>query len=110
MPNNDAFLTVRNAHIADSGVPPIFRSGQGYLSYFEGQNGEQWVFARDRASGVFFVAGGDLGWQNHVVGERALRELVLSSMPERLWVLACLHACGMSKVADRLARAWEGRR
>ncbi len=104
---NDPFLTVKNAHTEGSGTPPTFQSGQGYLSYFEGQGGDQWVFARDRASGVFFVAGGDLGWEQHVVGERALRGLVLS-MPEQLWVLACFHACGLSKVADRLARVWEG--
>jgi len=100
------FLTVRNAHDESCGQPPIFESGLGYLSYFESEGGEQWVFARDRASGVFFLCGGDLGWEKQVVGERALRELTLS-VPERLWVLACLHACGLPKVADRVARAWE---
>lgn len=100
------FLTIRNAHGESSGTPPRFESGLGYLSYFESDTGDQWVFARDRTSGVFFVAGGDLGWEHHIVGERAIRGLVLG-IAERLWVLACLHGCGLQLVAERVAGAWE---
>jgi hypothetical protein len=104
---SEAFLTVVNSHAESCGIPPTFKSGEGYLSYFEGVHGDQWVFAMDRASGVFFVCGGDVGWESRRIGEEGLKSLVLSK-PEQFWVLACLSACGLSEVAERVAETWPG--
>ena len=104
--SDDVFLTVKNVHSENCGQPPTFESGQGYLSYFENEHGEQWVFALDRESGVFFLCGGDLGWESRQIGEDGLRNLVLN-LPERLWVLACLQACRLSEVAETVMEAWQ---
>ena len=60
----------------------------------------------DWESGVFFVSGGDIGWQDRQIGEEGLKNLVLD-MPERMWVLACLHACRLPEVAERVVEAWQ---
>ena len=65
---SEAFLTVVNTHAESCGQPPTFTSGEGYLSYFEGGHGEQWVFARDRGSGVCCGCGGGLGGESRQVG------------------------------------------
>ena len=59
MPNEE-FLNVTNAHSAASGRPPVLRTGEGYISYFEDDRGEQWVFSMDWKSEVFFLAGATL--------------------------------------------------
>ena len=41
----------------------------------------------DWESGVFFVSGGDIGWQNRRIGKEGLKDLVLD-MPEPMWLLA----------------------
>lgn len=102
----DAFLRVYNVHDESCGIPPPFESGNGYLSYFENEYGEQWVFAMDRKSDVFFLCGGDIDWKSRQVGEDGLKDLVLN-LPERLWVLACLQACHLSEVAERVAENWQ---
>ena len=61
----------------------------------------------DWKSGVFFVSGGDIGWQDRRIGAEGLKDLVLD-MPERMWVLACLHACKLVDVAERVVEAWQG--
>ncbi len=102
----EAFLRVYNAHSESCGTPPTFESGDGYLSYFENEHGEQWVFAMDRESGVFFLCGGDIGWESRQVGDDGLKSLVLS-LPERMCVLACLQACQLIEVAERVVEAWQ---
>ena len=102
----EIFLTVKNAHTKDSGQPTTFESGDGYLSYFENEYGEQWVFSMDWESGVFFLCGGDIGWKDRKIGEQGLTDLVLDSS-ERMWVLACLSACKLSDVAGRVVEAWQ---
>ncbi len=103
----EAFLRVYNAHSESCGIPPTFESRDGYLSYFENEYGEQWVFAMDRESGVFFLCGGDIDWASRQVGEDGLKSLVLN-LPERMWVLACLQACNLKDVAARVMEAWQG--
>ena len=66
---SEAFLTVFNTHAESCGILPSFKSCEGYLSYFEGGQGDQWGFAMDRASRVFFVCGGDIGWESRRIGE-----------------------------------------
>ena len=88
---------MKNAHPTGSGRPPVLQTGQGYLSYFENDRREQWVF---------FLAGGNLGWGKRTTGEPGLKGLVLG-VPEQLWVLACLHACGLVDVAERVVDTWQ---
>ncbi len=60
----------------------------------------------DWESDVFFLAGGNLGWGKRTIGEPGLKGLVLG-VPEQLWVLACLHACGLVDVAERVVDTWQ---
>ncbi len=100
------FLTVKNRHIESCGLPPVVAGGAGYyLSYFENEFGEQWVFVKDFESGVFYVAGGDIGWDTRLIGAEAVGGIVLN-WPERLWVLACLYATKLSEEADQVMAAW----
>ena len=99
------FLSVTNHHHESCGVPPIFQSGNGYLSYFEGIHRDQWVFAMDWETKVFFVCGGDCDWGNKFIGEDGLKSLVLD-MAEQFWAIACLQACGLADVAARVLDAW----
>ncbi len=105
MPNEE-ILTVNNAHPAASGRPPVLRTGESYISYFENDRGEQWIFSMDWQSEVFFLAGGNIGWEERTIGEPGLKELILG-VPEQLWVLACLHACGLGDVAERVVDTWQ---
>lgn len=105
--SNDEFLTVKNAHDENCGIPPTFESGHGYLSYFENEHGEQWVFTMDWESEVFLLCGGEIGWEDRRIGEEGLKNLV-PNMPERMWVLACLHACKLPEVAKRVVESWQG--
>ena len=60
----------------------------------------------DRDSKVFYIAGGDIGWDNRIIGEKKLVELVLD-LPERMWTLACLYACGHWEVAEKVIVGWQ---
>ncbi len=104
--SGEEFLTVKNAHAESCDDPPNFRSGDGYLSYFESEHRDQWVFTMDWGSGVFFVSGGDIGWRDSQIGAEGLKDMVLN-MPERMWVLACLHACKLPQVAEIVVEEWQ---
>ena len=101
------FLSVTNHHHESCGEPPAFESGSSYLSYFENEHGEQWVFSCDRESGVFFICGGDIQWGNRRVGVKEMEPLLLTE-PERFWVWACLGACGQNEAVKQLVKAWLG--
>ena len=104
--SNEEILTVNNAHSVASGRPTLLRTGEGYISYFENDRGEQWIFSMDWQSEVFFLAGGNVGWEERTIGEPGLKDLILG-VPEQLWVLACLHACGLMDVAERVVENWQ---
>ena len=105
MPNEE-FLTVKNAHSTVSGRPPVLRTGEDYVSYFENDRREQWVFSMDWESEVFFLAGGNVGWDKRIIGESGLKDLAFG-VPEQLWILACLHACGLVDLAERVVDTWQ---
>ena len=63
-------LTVYNQHRLACGTPQAFsnESDDLYVGYFANRYGEQWIFTRDRATGVASVRGGDVDWKTvHVV-------------------------------------------
>ena len=86
-------LQIRNRHTPASGDPPIVDadSDNKYIGYFENQYGEQWIFTRDRETGVAILRGGDIGWNEQVDVTDGNTELVLST-EERHWLQACLLA------------------
>ena len=104
MADSKPILSIYNRH-SEPG-PREFDTSTGFWSYFMNEYGEQWVFAMDRDSGVFFLCSGDIGWESRQVGEDGLKDLVLN-LPERMWVLACLHACKLIEVAERVVEAWQ---
>ncbi len=103
---NEEFLTMKNAHSTVRGRPPVLRTGEGYISYFENDRREQWVFSLDWGSEVFFLAGGNIGWDKRIIGESGLKDLAFG-VPEQLWILACLHACGLVDLAERVVDTWQ---
>ncbi len=47
-----------------------------------------------------------LGVKGFLLGEPGLKTLALG-IPEQLWVLACLHACGLVDVAALVVDTWQ---
>ncbi len=103
---SDHFFKVKNRHVENCGIPPEFEGGGSYLSYYENQYREQWVFTLDFETRVFAVWGGDAGWDTAFIGEKGLKSLVMGQ-GERLWIGACLNACGLDKVTVEVFKAWD---
>ena len=65
-----SFFSVDNHHVDTCGQPPNFtdadRDKQEYRSYFEGSNGDQWVFSANRVTKKVSVYGGDCDWTNEM--------------------------------------------
>ncbi len=93
---SDPMLKISNHHALSSGDPPIIDDSkpQQYIGYFENMFGEQWIFTRDRATGVATLRGGDIGW-NHVmdITDGLTGDLALNAT-EALWLECCLLASG----------------
>jgi hypothetical protein len=102
----EELLIVKNVHSATSGRPPLLRTGEGYVSYFENDLREQWVFSMDWKSDVFFLAGGNIGWEERIIGEEGLKDFECG-VPEQMWILACLYACALVDVAERVVAVWQ---
>jgi hypothetical protein len=93
---SDPLLTIRNHHALASGDPPIIEDTKSdqYIGYFENTYGEQWVFTRDRMTGVATLRGGDIGW-NQVIDVTGGSPGNLSLNPsEARWLECCLLASG----------------
>ena len=91
---SEPLLTIRNHHAVCSGDPPIVDDAQAdqYIGYFENLFGEQWVFTRDRATGVATLRGGDIGWNTPIdVTDGPIGTLTLNPN-EALWLESCLAA------------------
>jgi hypothetical protein len=81
----------RNIHAEACGQPPrvINETPGQYVGYFEGDCGDQWVFAYDRESKRGTLRGGDADWSEiHEVVDGVALGLILSP-PEATWLRAC---------------------
>lgn len=93
---SDPLLKICNHHVLASGDPPIIDHSKAdqYIGYFENMFGEQWIFTRDRATGVATLRGGDIGWNQEIdVTDGATGELTLNAS-EAQWLECCLLASG----------------
>jgi hypothetical protein len=95
---SDPLLKISNHHAVASGDPPIIEDSkpEQYIGYFENMFGEQWIFTRDRATGVASLRGGDIGWNTHVdVSDGSIGDLKLNPS-EAQWLECCFAASGVS--------------
>jgi len=93
---SEPLLKIRNHHAATCGDPPIINGDEShlYIGYFENEHGEQWIFTRDRKTGIATLRGGDIGWNTAIdVTSGPNTELILSAS-EQNWITACLKASG----------------
>jgi len=89
--NEEVLLTIYNNH-ADL-CPCVSNRDQEsenkYLSYYENEHGEQWLFIYDKEIEKGVLRGGDVGWDSvYDVGDDGSVDLVLT-LQERAWLLAC---------------------
>lgn len=95
---SDPLLKISNHHAVASGDPPIIADSRPdqYIGYFENMFGEQWIFTRDRATGVATLRGGDIGWNHAIdVTDGATEDLTLNAA-ETQWLECCLSASGIT--------------
>jgi hypothetical protein len=93
---SDPLLKISNHHAPASGDPPIIEDSKAeqYIGYFENMVGEQWIFTRDRATGVATLRGGDIGWNQEIdVTDGTTGELTLNAS-EAQWLECCLLVSG----------------
>lgn len=89
---SDRLLTIRNHHVAGCGDPPIIDGAaqDQYVGYFENQFGDQWVFTRDRKTGVATLRGGDLGWNTAVDVTEVIAGKLMLNASEMQWLESCI--------------------
>jgi len=93
-PMSEPLLKIPNHHAASCGDPPIVNGAEDnlYIGYFENNYGEQWIFTRDRKTGIATLRGGDIGWNTAIdVSSGPSTEWVLNQS-EYVWLEACLSA------------------
>lgn len=93
---SDPLLKISNHHALASGDPPIIddTNPRQYIGYFENMFGEQWIFTRDRESGMATLRGGDIGWNQEIdVSDGTTGDLTLNAN-EALWLECCILASG----------------
>lgn len=88
-------LTIHNQHPSEYPREPI-RSDHGFVSYFEGTRGDQWLFVCDRETGNSYLTGGDAAWNVYPVnpfgdGPDPMHDLILDKA-ESMWLQACWEA------------------
>ena len=64
-----------------------------YIGYFENEHGEQWIFTRDRKTGIATLRGGDIGW-NTAIDVTSGRTRIDAQPRRSKWLNACLIASG----------------
>jgi hypothetical protein len=93
---SDPLLKISNRHAVASGDPPIIvdTKPEQYVGYFENTFGEQWIFTRDRETGMATLRGGDIGWSKEIdVTDGCIGDLTLNAA-ETQWLDCCLLASG----------------
>ena len=93
---SDPLLKISNHHAVASGDPPIIAETkpEQYVGYFENSFREQWIFTRDRESGIATLRGGDIGWNTEIdVTDGSTGDLTLNAT-ETQWLECCLIASG----------------
>ena len=91
---SEPLLKIPNHHAATCGDPPIVNGDESYLyiGYFENEHGEQWIFTRDRKTGLATLRGGDIGWNTAIdVNVGPSSDFILNPR-ESSWLNACLQA------------------
>ena len=95
---SEPLLRIRNHHSPQCGDPPIVTGDdpEVYIGYFENRYGEQWIFTRNRRTGVAELRGGDVEWNtvNQVVNGTV--EGLILNVEERAWLEACWRAAGFA--------------
>lgn len=90
-------LAIGNHH---AGPVPDLRAraeGAGYVSYYENQHGEQWIFIRDKDAGSGTLYGGDIGWKSIEIRDRTPQEV------QEYFAAAGVHDSKVAELADPLA-------
>ena len=90
----DTVFTAINKHHESCGTPPGISNNEDrdhYYGYFEGQNGDQWVFVYDFVTGQGRLYGGDVEWDNPGVVSGDTAPFILDEA-ESSWYAACLRA------------------
>jgi hypothetical protein len=88
---NEPLLTINNLHAPDCGVPPhVWQVGDPnlYVGYFEGPNGDQWVFTYDRDARRGILRGGDITWNMAVRVEAGVAHDLVLEPSEAMWLRA----------------------
>jgi len=101
---SDPLLKISNHHMLASSDPPILDDSKAdqYIGYFENIFGEQWIFIRDRETGIATLRGGDIGWNNQLdVTDGDIGDLALNSS-ETQWLECCLVASGVISFNQKL--------
>ncbi len=91
---SEPLLNIHNYHSPTCGDPPVIHDGENcnYIGYFENAFREQWIFTRDRKTGIALLRGGDVGWnQSFNVTDGSIGKLVLNQDESR-WLQSCLAA------------------
>lgn len=91
---SEPLLKISNHHVPGSGDPPIIDDAQAdqYIGYFENLFGEQWVFTRDRATGIAILRGGDIGWNTPIDMTDGITGKLTLNPSEAQWLESCLAA------------------
>lgn len=101
--NANTLLVVENRNNMEA---PLLLHQNGdnlFVSYFENQYGEQWLFVHNRENNLSYVYGGDVDWEKYAVEDGVAADLVLSD-DEQFWILACYSAATGENIFDMLKK------
>jgi hypothetical protein len=108
MADRPVLFTLRNRHGDSSQVPEP--APGSYVSYFENELGEQWVFVREPGEPSATIWGGDAGWEPHEVRYRStaqVRESAPAEWGENLdWLVAMCDPHVPTLVLGEAEKAW----
>jgi hypothetical protein len=88
-------LTIFNNHLVSCGIPPDLTAkgtkGELFISYFEGNYGEQFIFVgiRNVIKSEAYVLSGDAGWEKKYEVHFGTANDLITGTFESLWIYAC---------------------